>query len=284
MAFRPKTLTAAIVPILTTSALVYGLGYEIKPWVSIFALLSSICIQIGTNLVNDAVDFRKGADTEKRIGPQRVTQSGLMSYRTVMFVAFCFFMLAVAFGIPLVLEGGMPIIILGLLSVAMGYSYTAGPFPLAYLGLGDVFVILFFGLIAVGGLFFLQTETLTMSAIVLGLQVGLHCAVLIAINNLRDVHGDKLVNKRTLAVRFGIQFAKNEILFLCLSPFLLQFYWIIEGKLTAFVFGFAALPLALKIIKGIKNTDPSEEYNKYLAQSAGLHFLFSILLSIGFLV
>lgn len=283
LAFRPKTLTAAIVPIIAATALVYALGFKIKWWVSALALVSSLFIQIGTNLVNDASDFKKGADTADRIGPKRMTQAGVFSAKQVMWMATGFFATAVFCGVPLVILGGWPIVMIGIFSVICGYAYTAGPFPLAYRGLGDLFVILFFGLVAVGGLFYLHTGLWPVEAFVLGLQIGLHCTVLIAVNNLRDVETDKLVNKRTLPVRFGKTFARFEIAFLCFAPFLMQSYWFLAGfRWTAFAF--IVLPLALKITRLVFKTEPSPEYNQFLGMAASLHILFGIVTSIGFIL
>lgn len=281
LAFRPKTLTASLVPCLAATALAYSTSFAIQWWVFFYALIASFLIQIGTNLVNDAMDFKKGADTKERLGPQRITQAGILSSTHVLLLATLFFITAIAFGFPLVKEGGIPIIIIGLLSVLMGYAYTAGPFPLAYRGLGDLFVIIFFGLVAVMGLFFLHTKSWTLPAFILGLQIGLHATVLIAINNLRDIDGDAKVNKRTLAVRLGIAGARKEIYFLCLAPFFLQVYWLSQNRWFAAGLPFLALPLAIKIMKNIKANPPSPLYNTFLGQSAGLHLLFGILLSLG---
>ncbi|MBL7557408.1 MAG: 1,4-dihydroxy-2-naphthoate octaprenyltransferase [Bdellovibrionaceae bacterium] len=288
LAFRPKTLTASLVPCLAATALAATststADMKFQWWIFVYALIASFFIQIGTNLVNDAMDFKKGADTSERIGPQRITQAGVLTSMQVLGLATLFFIGAVLLGIPLVNEGGQPIIIIGILSVMMGYGYTAGPYPLAYRGLGDLFVILFFGLAAVMGLFFLHTKMWTMDSFLLGLQIGLHATVLIAINNLRDIDGDAKVNKRTLAVRLGIQGAKKEIYFLCLAPFVLQIYWALQGRWVAAVLPLIALPLAIKIMKNVKNTAPSSQYNQFLGQSAGLHLLFGVLLSIGFIL
>jgi len=284
MAFRPKTLTAALVPIIAASALVKALQLPLHLWISGLALAASLCIQIGTNLVNDAVDFKKGADKEDRIGPQRVTQSGIFSSKTVMVVGSLFFILAVLCGVPLVIEGGWPIVAIGLFSVLCGYAYTAGPFPLAYRGLGDIFVILFFGIIAVMGLVYLQTQQWRIEAFVLGLQVGFHCTVLIAINNLRDINGDKLVNKHTLAVRFGKTFARYEIALLCFVPFLFLSYWIQVGFGAFILLALLPLPLAINLVMKVFKTEPSPVFNSYLGQAAGLHILFGILLSVGLLI
>ncbi|MGZ6439485.1 MAG: 1,4-dihydroxy-2-naphthoate octaprenyltransferase [Pseudobdellovibrionaceae bacterium] len=282
MAFRPKTLTACVVPIVGASTLVRALHLVVDGEVVALALLASFFIQIGTNLVNDAVDFKKGADTEKRLGPQRVTQSGLLSYKQVMAGAGICFLFALACGVPLVLKGGSAILIIGILSVLMGYAYTMGPLPLAYFGLGDLFVILFFGLIAVMGTFFLHTQQWNFQAFWLGLQIGFHATVLIAINNLRDADQDRLVNKKTLAVRMGKSFACYEIAVLCLVPFAMNYYWWTVGFKGAFLAPLLTLPLALLIIKNIFQTEPSSVYNRYLGQAAFLHLAFGSLLSLGF--
>lgn len=284
LAARPKTLTAAIAPILVATAMASALHHTVIWWVTVLALLASLLIQIGTNLVNDAVDFKKGADTEKRIGPQRVTQSGVFTSQQVMRMASLVFGLAVVCGIPLVVRGGLPILVVGIVSVLMGYAYTAGPFPLAYKGLGDLFVILFFGLVAVGGVYFLHTGVFSTPVIVAGLQVGFHCTVMIAINNLRDVHGDVVVGKRTLPVRFGKTFARWEIALLCGAPFLMGLYWAQAGFLWAFILPWLALPLAIFIPKFIFETEPSPAYNRCLGKAAALHLLFGILLTVGFCI
>lgn len=282
LAFRPKTLTAALVPCVAGTALVKAIGLSWDGWVLFYALMASFLIQIGTNLVNDAVDFKKGADTEKRIGPQRITQAGILSANQVMLLGSLCFLLAVLCGVPLVLKGGWVIVAIGIASVLMGYSYTAGPFPLAYLGLGDLFVIIFFGLLAVMGIVFLNTGEWMAEAFVLGLQIGLHATVLIAINNLRDHSGDRLVNKKTLAVRFGVKFSRWEIAALSFLPFVLNLYWWFEGYKIAAIVSLLAIPLAVKITKNVFNTEPSPVYNKFLGQAAGLHLVFGLLIALGF--
>ena len=282
LALRPKTLTAAIVPILVATALVWAEGQNIIWSVSIFSLLAAIFIQVGTNLVNDAVDFAKGADTSERLGPQRVTQSGLLSGQKVMWgAAFCFF-LAMLFGLPLVFKGGWPIFLIGIVSVIMGYAYTAGPFPLAYRGLGDLFVVLFFGLIAVGGVYYLHTDQYGWRAIVAGLQVGFLATVLIAINNLRDIEQDKKVNKLTLAVRLGQRYSKIEIILLFFFTFGLGTYWIYHGFIAAGLLPLVTLPLARRLIRDIIKHPPGIIYNQFLAKAALIQIIFGISIAIGF--
>lgn len=281
MAARPKTLSAAIVPIVASIGLVQSKGLQIQWWIVAFALLSSFCIQIGTNFVNDAMDFKKGADTKDRIGPQRVTQQGIFTFKQVMIMATVFFAVAVALGIPLVIHGGLPIVVIGVLSVLMGYAYTSGPYPLAYKGLGDLFVILFFGLVAVGGMYYLLTGTYDVSAFVLGLQIGFLSTILIAINNLRDIHTDVLVNKKTLAVRLGLTGGRLWICFLIVAPFMAGYYWLFQKQFALYVVPLFAFPLGLFIMKRILRTEPSPIYNKYLGMSAGYGMLFSLLFYAG---
>ncbi|MCH2533881.1 MAG: 1,4-dihydroxy-2-naphthoate octaprenyltransferase [Bdellovibrionales bacterium] len=285
LAIRPKTLTAAIVPIMVAASLVQMQEQKLQLWIVACALLSAIFIQIATNFFNDAIDFKKGADTDQRIGPQRVTQSGLMSSQSVFWWAIGFCVLALFFGVPLVYKGGWVIVGIGLLSLFLAYGYTGGPFPLAYKGLGDFFVILFFGLIAVGGVYYLLVESWSVDALVAGLQCGFLATVLIAINNLRDVEQDKLVHKKTLPVRFGVSFAKLEIILLISLSYLLNLYWWFTYKLIwVSLLPLLTLPLAVVLIYKLLMTKPSKIYNQFLALSALLQIIFCGLLSIGFLL
>jgi 1,4-dihydroxy-2-naphthoate octaprenyltransferase len=281
MALRPKTLTAALVPVMVATALAAAEGFEIKWWVSVCAVLSALFIQFGTNLINDALDFKKGADDARRVGPKRVTQSGLLSLRQVLTGGAVCFAIAALFGVPLVFEGGWPIVGIGLLSLFCGYTYTGGPYPLAYKGLGDLFVIIFFGLVAVLGTFYLHAGTITKSGFIAGLQVGLLATVLIAVNNFRDAPIDKEAGKLTLAVRFGYDFARAEIMLLSFVPFLMGMYWIQNGATMAGSLPLILLPLAALIYQGVKKNNPGPVFNKFLAQSAGLHLFFGILLTVG---
>jgi len=224
LAARPKTLPAAIVPVWVGAVPVLFDGNpETGSWVLFrFTLFSCIWIQIATNLFNDASDHRKGADTEKRKGPTRVTATGLLSPKVVMAGGFVCCLLAALFAIPLILEHGWVVIVIGVVSLFLAYGYTGGPFPLAYRGMGEIFVILFFGLVAVLGSYFIQTGEIGEKEIwTLAWQCGLYSSALIAINNLRDVDEDRGTGKKTLAVRFGKTFARIEVVVFCLLPALL---------------------------------------------------------------
>lgn len=284
LSFRLKTLSAAVIPVLVGFALVVAENHSPQYWIILTALLGALSIQIATNLFNDVIDFKKGADTEERVGPTRVTQSGLVSGHKVILVAVLFLFIAILSGVPLVYRGGWPIALLGLISLFLAYAYTGGPFPLAYLGLGDLFVILFFGLFAVGGVYYLHTLSWDWSMVVAGLQVGFLSTVLIAINNLRDIYQDKKVNKKTLPVRFGKGFARAEIGLLILCTFMLNFYWYYKGLVWASILPLLILPLAIRLYLGIVKTEPSIIMNRYLAQAALVQVLFGMMLTIGFLL
>lgn len=281
LALRPKTLTAALVPVVVATALVKAEGVEVKWWISIATLFASFLIQIATNLINDAIDFEKGADTAERVGPVRVTQSGLLTAKQVKRGAYICLAVAFLTGIPLVLHGGWPIMVIGLLSLAMAYGYTGGPFPLAYLGLGDLFVILFFGLIAVMGTHFLHSGLWSLPAAVAGIQIGFLATVLIAINNLRDCEQDRKVGKRTLAARFGARFAKWEIAILSYSPFLLGAFYAPQGWKWAAYAPLVAVPLAGRVVRSVWGAESGEELNRSLAKAAGLQIVFGFALALG---
>lgn len=277
LATRPKTLTAAFVPVLAASVLGRG------RWdIALFALLMAFAIQIGTNLINDALDFKKGADTKQRLGPLRATQSGLLSMQEVFTGAVIAFALAAVFGIPLILYGGWPIALLVFISIACGYLYTGGPMPLAYAGLGDLFVFIFFGLVSTMAVYYLQTGFLDIKAFLAGAQIGLLATSLIAINNLRDNKGDAKAKKCTLAVRFGEQFARIEITFLILFPFLLNAFWMQLDYQLAALLPLLTLPVASRLVRNIWVSEPSSSFNHFLGQAAFLHLTFGIFLTLGF--
>lgn len=213
LASRPATLSAAAVPVAVGTAVATRAGH-LSPGPALAALFGALAIQIGTNLANDVFDFEKGADTEERLGPTRAVQAGLLSpgqVRRGMWVAF---LVAALFGLYLVAEAGPAILVIGLASIAAGVGYTAGPWPLAYLGLGDLFVMVFFGLVAVGGTVFVQVGSVPPQTWLAAVPVGALSTAILAVNNLRDWEQDERADKRTLAVRFGRRFAVGEYLLL----------------------------------------------------------------------
>lgn len=203
LAARPKTLPAAIVPVWAGCVLAWKLQGSWNPWLAFCTVMGAICIQIATNFFNDAIDAAKGADTAKRQGPTRVTASGLITRRAVFTAATIFLVIALVCGVVLYQAVGWPIIAIGIPSLYLAYGYTGGPFPLAYRGMGELFVVAFFGIIAVGGTVLIQTGQWRDEAMLLGFQIGLLSAVLISINNLRDRAEDATTGKNTMAVRLG---------------------------------------------------------------------------------
>jgi 1,4-dihydroxy-2-naphthoate octaprenyltransferase len=199
-------------------------------------------------------------------------------------VAIGTFLVAILFGAYLVWHGGAPILIIGLLSLLFGYAYTGGPYPLAYRGLGDLFVLIFFGIVAVTGMVFLHTGFWPFAGFVAGLQIGSLAVVLIAINNLRDRETDSRVDKRTLAVILGERGAKIEIVALLIAPFLLGLYWVETPFSWAAVLPLVLLPFAVRVAREIWAMKPSGELNRYLGRCAFVHLGFGALLTIGFLL
>jgi len=214
LAFRPKTLSAAISPVLIGTAIAFGDG--VHHFLTAFlCLIGALSIQIGTNIANDYFDFKKGADTQERIGPTRVTQAGLIDPQTVKWGFIFSFAVSALICFLLFKRGGWPIAVIGFVSIISGILYTAGPKPLGYVGLGDIFVLIFFGPIAVAGTYYVQSLEINMAVILAGFGPGLISMAILSVNNMRDIDSDKKSGKKTLAVRFGRTFAQNEYL-LCI--------------------------------------------------------------------
>ena len=283
VAARPRTLGAAVIPVIAGAALASSTG-QLHAIASSLALVCAVLIQMAANYFNDAIDHAKGADTAERIGPLRVTAAGLLPARRVLTAGCVLLALTAILAVPLILRGGWVILLIGCASIIFAYIYTGGPLPLAYLGLGEIFVVLFFGLIAVGGTFFLNTLEFSAAALLAGLQIGIHACVLLAVNNLRDLEGDRLAGKHTLAARFGLAFARNETAALVIAPFFLGLGWMSLGYFWAFVLPLTTLPLAWWLARACHTATPDRSVNQLLAQSAALHSAFGLALTIGFLL
>lgn len=281
LAARPKTLTAAAVPVMVGTALAAAAGVGIRWELAGLALLGAGAIQIGTNLYNDLLDHARGADTHERLGPVRVTQAGLLTPGQVRLAAGASFLVAVACGIPLVAAGGWPILVLGVLSLLFGYAYTGGPLPLAYNGLGEIFVLAFFGFGAVGGTFWLHAGRLVPAVAVAAVQVGSLACGLLAVNNLRDVEEDTRAGKGTLAVRLGTWFGRLEIAAFTCGPFAIGAVWAAAEQYRAAGLPLLALPLAAGVLWIVLRERPGPRYNIALALAAALQLAFGLLLSIG---
>ena len=278
LAARPKTLPAAVAPVVVGSALAWKLTAQFSWWLAVSTLFSAIAIQIATNFFNDAIDADKGADTAQRLGPTRATSAGLTSRRAMYMAGGIALLIAALWSIPLLQARGWIMLAIGLPSIYFSFGYTGGPLPLAYRGLGDFFVLLFFGFIAVSGTVFVQCGQWRMESLQAGLQIGMLSTVLIALNNLRDVAEDTQSNKRTLAVRFGVTFSRVEITLLCLLPPLLGLiFW--TGKLA--FWPLCVLPLGIIISLNVRRTAPSRAYNKFLAISAAQLVLFTVLFTLA---
>jgi 1,4-dihydroxy-2-naphthoate polyprenyltransferase len=281
LALRPKTLTAALVPVAVGTGLARATDGTTDGVVIACALGGAICIQIATNLFNDAIDFRKGTDTTERLGPTRVTQAGLISPRRVMIGGVMFLALATLCGVPLIVKGGWVVAVVGAASLLCAYAYTGGPVPLAYRGLGDLFVLIFFGLIAVSVTHFLHVGRFSPLALCAGVQSGAWAVTLLAVNNLRDVEGDAKSNKRTLPVRLGVAFGRAEVAVSVLVPFVLGSVWWLTDRPWAALLPLAALPLAAMVIRGVYAHDPGPIYNRFLARAAATQLVGGALLTIG---
>ena len=227
LAIRPKTLFAAVTPVLLGTVLAYSHRHGAMP-AAAAAFLGAVFIQIGTNFANDYWDAKKGADNENRLGPTRVTSSGLLSPRAVFLGMVIAFLIAAFAGLFLISQAGWPILVVGIISIISGVLYTAGPFPLAYIGLGDLFAFVFFGPVAVACTYFVQAHELSLDAVILGFVPGSYSVVLIALNNFRDRESDVAVNKKTLAVRFGDTFARAEIAVFCFMPAVIPFVLVVR--------------------------------------------------------
>jgi 1,4-dihydroxy-2-naphthoate octaprenyltransferase len=268
LATRPKTLPAAIVPVWAGCVLAWKLTGKFDGLLAFCTVAGAVCIQIATNLYNDAIDAAKGADTERRTGPRRVTASGLLSRGVVMGWGAVFLGLAVLCGVVLYQAVGWPIVAIGLPSLYLAYGYTGGPFPLAYRGMGELFVVVFFGLVAVAGTVFVQTLQWRPEALLLGGQVGLLSAVLISINNLRDRAEDATTGKRTLAVRWGPRAARilvwvevKAAVFLGLAWFAFGLPWLVLATLPLWTLG-------VRIVWGAFTMPEGRGMNRLLALSA----------------
>ncbi len=285
LAARPKTLWAAVGPVIIGTAMAYGRGQV--DWLSLLcALIGAILIQIGTNLSNDYFDFVKGTDTHERIGPTRATQAGLISPEAMRRAYIIAFGLALVPGAYIIWRGGWPFLAIGMISIICGILYTGGPFPLGYIGLGDVFVLVFFGPIAVGGTYYLHTLSIDSAAIVAGLAPGLLSVAILAVNNMRDIEEDRRAGKRTLAVRFGRRFARFEYLvciFVAAFVIPLYFYATADNRLFALV-PLLIVTAATPAIKTVFTSTDGEALNGVLAKTGKLLLAFSILFSLGWVL
>jgi len=281
LALRPWSFTISLAPILAGTSLAVLDGHGARLGVALAALLGSVLIHAGTNLQNDVGDFRRGADGSGRIGPPRATTEGWLPATQVQLAAILCFAFAFLPGAYLVVQGGWPIVAIGVASVAAGAIYTAGPRPVAYSGWGETFVILFFGLVAVGGMYYLHTGTISAAAVLAGAALGLLAAAVLVVNNLRDIDSDRRIGKRTLAVRCGVRFTLVEYALLLHAPFVLVLALAGHEGRIGLLAPLVLLPWAVLLHLRVRRSPSGAWLNGALASTAKLGLLFAVLLSLG---
>lgn len=285
LASRPATLPAAGVPVVVGAAAAVSEGAVFRPLVFAVTLASALLIQIGTNFANDYSDFHRGADHEGRLGPVRVTHSGLISHAAVRRGIVVAFGLAALLGAWLAWVGGWPIIAIGVFSIICGLAYTGGPWPFGYHGLGDVFVFVFFGLIAVTGTAYLQSGRWSVDALIVAVPIGLLVTNILVVNNLRDLPTDRAAGKHTLAVRLGDRATRIQYALLALLAYLVPGVlasaggrrgWLLLPWLTA--------PIAVALVRRVLAGTAGRELNPMLGRTGQLLLLFGLLLAAGLLL
>jgi 1,4-dihydroxy-2-naphthoate octaprenyltransferase len=285
MAARPRTLPAAVAPVLVGTALAATEG-TLRPFSFVAAMLGAVFIQIGTNLSNDYSDARRGADTEDRLGPVRVTAGGLVPPRQVLVATYVAFGLAVLAGAYLIATAGWELLLVGAASILAGVLYTGGPRPYGYEGLGEVFVFLFFGVVAVTGSYFAQVELVTWEAFALAVPVGLLASAILVVNNVRDLETDRRAGKRTLAVRLGRARTRTLYAVMVYGAFVCApLPWLLgSDELSPWLLlALLALPLAVPVVRIVRNRSDGPSLNGALARTGMLEVAFCSLLSAGIL-
>jgi len=284
MAARPRTLPAAVAPVLVGTALAGYVG--VFHWLRfVAALLGAILIQVGTNLSNDYSDARRGADAEDRLGPVRVTAGGLVPPRQVLIATYLTFGLAVLVGVYLIVVAGWQLLLVGVASILAGVAYTGGPKPYGYEGLGEVFVFLFFGVVAVAGSYFVQVRSLSWEAFALSVPVGLLAAAILVVNNIRDIDSDRRAGKRTSAVRLGRERTRTTFGAVVYLAFLCAPVTWLFGPVTAWVLlPWLTLGLAVPLVRLVRTRADGPSLNQALAKTGMLQLAFCALLSAGLLL
>jgi 1,4-dihydroxy-2-naphthoate octaprenyltransferase len=281
LAIRPPTLTAAIAPVLVGSALAIR-DDLFAGGAAAAALFGALALQVGANLANDVADFRKGADNEGRLGPPRVTQQGMLSQRAVTVGALVAFALAAVAGVYLASVAGWPVIAIGLASILAAVAYTAGPWPYGYRGLGDVFVFVFFGVLAVAGTYFVQATELTGEAIAASIPVALTVTAILNVNNVRDIDTDRRAGKLTLAVRLGRRLARWQFVVTLAAAYVaVAALWAFGEFPATVLLAWVTLPLAIRPARDVLRYADGPSLNRALRETARLHLALAVLLAIG---
>lgn len=283
-AARPKTLAAAVVPVLIGMALALR-EHVFNPAMSAVALICALLIQIGTNFANDYFDAQKGADSESRIGFTRATASGSISPVQMLRATIITMGLAFLLGLLLVWHAGWIILLIGVLSLIFGIAYTGGPFPLGYNGLGDIFVFLFFGIVAVMGTYYVNALHWSSLAFWASIPAGALCVNILVINNLRDIETDRPAGKKTLGVLFGEGVLRWEYLIMILLSFAIPPHLFVRDHFNGFIFlPLLSLPLAVRLLRKIWYVKDKRMLNKTLASTAQFLIIFGVLFSLGLIL
>jgi 1,4-dihydroxy-2-naphthoate octaprenyltransferase len=285
MAARPRTLPAAVAPVLVGSAAAWDRIAEFSWGNFVAAMVGAIFIQIGTNLANDYSDAKRGADTVDRLGPVRVTAAGLVAPRRVLYATWAAFAVAALAGLYLVLDVGPEILVIGILSIAAGVLYTGGPKPYGYEGLGEVFVFVFFGLVAVNGSYYVQLEDLQALPVLLSIPIGLLSAAILVVNNVRDIDTDRRAGKRTLAVRIGRERSRSLYLLMLGLAFVLLPVALLFGDGSGWaMLAWLSLPLAAGPARAVRERTDGPALNGALAGTGALLGAYALLASVGLLI
>jgi 1,4-dihydroxy-2-naphthoate octaprenyltransferase len=283
MAARVRTLPAAIAPVLVGTSLALG-DDTFHPLAFVAALLGAVFIQVGTNLSNDYSDARRGADTEDRLGPVRVTAGGLVPPRQVLLATYVTFGLAISCGVYLIVVAGWELLLVGAASILAGVLYTGGPRPYGYEGLGELFVFLFFGIVAVTGSYFVQVQALPWEAFVCAVPVGLLASAILVVNNVRDLETDRRAGKRTLAVRLGRERTRGLYVgMLALAFICAPLPWAFSSMTAWLLLPWLAIPLALRVARIVRGHVDGPALNGALAATGGLQLIFCLLYAAGIL-
>ncbi|OJX37981.1 MAG: 1,4-dihydroxy-2-naphthoate polyprenyltransferase [Chloroflexi bacterium 44-23] len=283
LASRPKTLTAAATPVIIGSSVAF-FEQTFQPLAALAALIGALCLQIGANLANDIFDFQKGVDNQDRLGPLRVTQAGLLSPTEVKIGMSIVFLIASLCGVYMTLVSGLWIVVIGILAILAAVAYTGGPFPYGYRGLGELFVFIFFGFAAVCGTYYAQAGSVSQLAFFSSIPVGLLIVAILIVNNLRDLEGDLKSGKRTLAVKFGLHWARQEFVVVIAFAYLVVFLMGISNIAPAWVLlSWLSLPAVFGHVHSVMY-DEGSVLNTTLASTGMLTLIFGLLYSGGLIL
>jgi 1,4-dihydroxy-2-naphthoate octaprenyltransferase len=283
LAVRPKTLPAAVSPVLVGCAVAWAEGgFDLAPALAAFAV--ALLLQIGANLANDVADFRSGADTQDRLGPLRVTQGGLIRPRQMVMATAAVLVTAAVPGLYLVWRGGLVLAVLGLLAIAAAVTYTAGPKPFGYLGLGELFVFIFFGPVAVVGTAFVMTHHITRLALLASIPMGCLVTAILVVNNLRDIDTDRMAGKRTLAVRIGTGATRWEYVALIAVAYAVPIWiWVARLSQSGPLLAWTTAPLAILLVRRVWHVS-GRALNPVLGGTARLCLWFAITFGAGIIL